>query len=283
MPARRSKQTISRLFDGAEIARIGSGGSFVPERPDAREAPPLPNRSRYVLITPMQPFADMADAHEWTLRRLREMAGRLTEQAYLRASAAVAEDDEAHTRWMLVFDRMARGLRLSIALEARLARERRWDAEAIARAALGAPCGPRWRRAGAAPVQGEAGAEDQTCAQTQHHTNDPDARGPEMLRAGGDLRETAAERDEERDSDGLAQDAPLAQRIGRLQAILQGASDFEASPPTPRAERQALAVQRAERARRAASPYPPDEPWDVLSAIEIVDDWSAAPPLRGSG
>jgi hypothetical protein len=104
-----------------------------------------------------------------------------------------------------------------------------------------------------------------------------------MLRAGGDLRETAAERDEERDSDGLAQDAPLAQRIGRLQAILQGASDFEASPPTPRAERQALAVQRAERARRAASPYPPDEPWDVLSAIEIVDDWSAAPPLRGSG
>jgi hypothetical protein len=36
----------------------------------------------------MQGFADMAEAHEWTLRRLREMAGRLTEQAYLRASAA---------------------------------------------------------------------------------------------------------------------------------------------------------------------------------------------------
>ena len=30
---------------------------------------------------PMQDFADMAEAHEWTLRRLREMAGRLTEQA----------------------------------------------------------------------------------------------------------------------------------------------------------------------------------------------------------
>src|SRR6516164_7360865 len=76
----------------------------------------------------MQDFEDMAEAHEWTLQRLREMAGRLTEQAYLRASAAAGQDDEAHARWMLVFDRMARGLRLSIALEARLARERRWDA-----------------------------------------------------------------------------------------------------------------------------------------------------------
>ena len=73
----------------------------------------------------MQDFADMAEAHEWTLRRLREMAGRLTEQAYLRASQAAADrDDEAHLRWMLAFDRMARGLRLSIALEARLCRER---------------------------------------------------------------------------------------------------------------------------------------------------------------
>ena len=52
----------------------------------------------------MQDFADMAEAHEWTLRRLREMAGRLTEQAYLRASAAAAgQDDAAHARWMLVF------------------------------------------------------------------------------------------------------------------------------------------------------------------------------------
>ena len=42
----------------------------------------------------MQDFADMAEAHEWTLRRLREMAGRLTEQAYLRASDAAEADAE---------------------------------------------------------------------------------------------------------------------------------------------------------------------------------------------
>src|ERR1700745_2354128 len=102
----------------------------------------------------MQDFADMAEAHEWTLRRLREMAGRLTEQAYLRASGAVdrdqgGQDDEPRARWMLMFDRLARGLRLSIALEARLARERRWDADEIEREARGVRCEPRWRRAGA--------------------------------------------------------------------------------------------------------------------------------------
>ena len=83
----------------------------------------------------MQSFPDMAEAHAWTLQRLREMAGRLTEQAYLRAMSAAQpqgpRDEEAQARWMLVFDRMARGLRLSIALEARLSRERRWDAARI--------------------------------------------------------------------------------------------------------------------------------------------------------
>ena len=64
------------------------------------------------------------------MRRLREM---VTEQAYLRASAAAGSDDDAHARWMLVFDRVARGLRLSIALVARLARERRWDAKDLKR------------------------------------------------------------------------------------------------------------------------------------------------------
>src|SRR6516165_4732528 len=103
----------------------------------------------------MQDFADMAEAHEWTLRRLREMAGRLTEQAYLRASEAAGQDAEAQARWMLVFDRMARGLRLSIALEARLHRERRWDADEIEREAQGARHEPRWRRSAASSGDAE--------------------------------------------------------------------------------------------------------------------------------
>ena len=47
---------------------------------------------------------------------------------------------------------MARGLRLSIALEARLARERRWDADEIEREASGQRHEPRWRKGAAAPA-----------------------------------------------------------------------------------------------------------------------------------
>ena len=131
----------------------------------------------------MQDFADMAEAHEWTLRRLREMTGRLTEQAYLRATEAVGhEEDEAAARWMLVFDRVARGLRLSIALEAKHFRERRWDADEIQREASGQRHAPRWRR-----------------------PSEP------------------SERDRERDDDGLPAEAPLSQRIARLKTIIEGA------------------------------------------------------------
>jgi hypothetical protein len=142
----------------------------------------------------MQSFPDMAEAHAWTLQRLREMGGRLTEQAYHRASEAAASpcgerDDEAQARWMLVFDRMARGLRLSIALEARLARERRWDAQEIA---------GRARR----DADGETGAR-------------PDTRS--------DPCDADRERDGERDWDGLPKDAPLGRRIARLKAIVEAA------------------------------------------------------------
>ena len=194
----------------------------------------------------MQPFPDMAQAHEWTLRRLREMAGRLTEQAYLRASAAAGGDDEAQARWMLVFDRMARGLRLSIALEARLARERRAEAPAM-----------------------ERGGADAS------HADRP-AASPTF--AGSADRE----RDEERDDDGgLPETAPLAQRIGQIQAILEGADAPEPMPRPVGAERHALGLVRAERARRAARDLPPDEPWDVLTRADLADH--AGPPWPGAG
>jgi hypothetical protein len=203
----------------------------------------------------MQSFPDMAEAHEWTLRRLREMAGRLTEQAYLRASEAQARDggrdEEAQARWMLVFDRMARGLRLSIALEARLSRERRRDACEIER-----------------EVQGERRPR---AAQAS-------------LESGGDAE--PRESDREHDDDGLAADAPLEQRIGRLKAIIEGAGSPEPQPPLQRFEWRALEPQRAERARRAAAPFAPDEPWpeepwDILAPADRVD--AEARPWRGSG
>jgi hypothetical protein len=199
----------------------------------------------------MQDFADMAEAHEWTLRRLREMAGRLTEQAYLRASEAVGRndagrDDEAQARWMLIFDRMARGLRLSIALEARLSRERRWDADEIERETSGVRHEPRWRRGAASP------AEREPC-----------------------------ESDVERDDDGLPEGVPLPRRIDRLKAIIEGAGRAEPQPPLHRAERLAVSASRAERARRAARGTPPDEPWDILTELETAFDDD--PPWKGSG
>ena len=207
----------------------------------------------------MQDFADMAEAHEWTLRRLREMAGRLTEQAYLRASAAAGLDDEAHARWMLVFDRMARGLRLSIALEARLARERRSDAREIEREIAQVPA------------------------------DDADA-APERRRAASPYDAEPCEADRERDDDGfpggLPDTAPLSQRIGRIKAIVEGAGAPELLPRPARAERQALALQRAERARLAASERPPDEPWDMLGAADLAEyelEGNGEPPWRGSG
>jgi hypothetical protein len=192
----------------------------------------------------MQDFADMAEAHEWTLRRLREMAGRLTEQAYLRASEAAGQDAEAQARWMLVFDRMARGLRLSIALEARLHRERRWDADEIEREAQGVRHEPRWRKGAAQPADTEP-----------------------------------AESDRERDDDGLACDAPLSQRIGRLKVIIEGAGSPEPEPRLFRFEQRTLEAVRAERTRRAATAFAPDEPWDILAPGDRAED----PPWQGSG
>jgi hypothetical protein len=213
----------------------------------------------------MQDFADMAEAHEWTLRRLREMAGRLTEQAYLRASEAAigdeaGEDDrDAQARWMLVFDRMARGLRLTMALEAKLSRERRWDAaETLGetlREALGERCAPRWRTS--APQASEAAR---------------DAEPPESAR----------ESDRERDDDGLPHDAPLSRRIGRLKAIIQGGVGPQAAPPPIRFEWRAPGLDRAD--------SPPDSPPDFtpgaaadVSGGDVGGARSGDPPWRGSG
>jgi hypothetical protein len=192
----------------------------------------------------MQDFADRAEAHEWTLRRMREMTGRLTEVAYQRAMEASAGDGEEAARWMLVFDRMARGLRLTLALEARLHRERRWDADEIAREASGARHEPRWRKAAQA-------TDAEPC-----------------------------ESDRERDDDGLPADAPISVRIERLKTIIEGAGVPEPAQPPYRAEFDVLTTLRAKRARRAGVHPAPDEPWDILTDAERAAD---DPPWRESG
>ena len=194
----------------------------------------------------MQDFADKAEAHEWTMRRLREMTGRLTEQAYVSATEAAGCDEEALGRWMVIFDRMARGLRLTVALEAKVARERRWDADAIQREAPGRKHEPRWRKGAA---------------------TSPD-REP-------------SESDAEHEDDGLPAGATNAQRIERLTNLVMGAGEPEPEPVLYSAEILARDAGRHKRAHRAGTNLAPDEPWDTLPAAErtaaLADRW------RGSG
>ena len=73
----------------------------------------------------------MHQRHAFGLERLAEMSGKLVEQAYHRA--IIAEEAEEKDRASLVFDRLARGFRLTLSLEARFARDvRREDREIAA-------------------------------------------------------------------------------------------------------------------------------------------------------
>jgi hypothetical protein len=80
----------------------------------------------------------MHERHAFGLQRLAEMSGTLVEQAYRRAIVAEAKDSAA-----LVFDRLARGYRLTLALEARFARDVRRElhesADGVAPAAPSLP------------------------------------------------------------------------------------------------------------------------------------------------
>ncbi|WP_309607100.1 hypothetical protein [Phenylobacterium sp.] len=71
----------------------------------------------------------MADRHAFGLQRLAELSGKLVEQAYMRAVRA--DEPEEKDRAGLVFDRLARGYRLTVALEARMARDLRREAREV--------------------------------------------------------------------------------------------------------------------------------------------------------
>ena len=72
----------------------------------------------------------MCERHAFVMERLSELVCTLAEQAHKRAMRA--SDPEEQDRAALVFDRLARGVRLTIALEAKMARDRRRDAAEIA-------------------------------------------------------------------------------------------------------------------------------------------------------
>ena len=77
----------------------------------------------------MPGFTSMTERHAFGLEALAEMTGKLLQAAYLRASRPA--DPEDQDRAILLFDRLGRGFRLTLALEARLERERRREAAGI--------------------------------------------------------------------------------------------------------------------------------------------------------
>ena len=78
----------------------------------------------------MPTFASMTERHAFGLEAVAEMTGKLLQATYQRASHPA--DPEDQDRAILLFDRLARGFRLTIALEARLERDRRRDEAAPA-------------------------------------------------------------------------------------------------------------------------------------------------------
>ena len=128
----------------------------------------------------------MSERHGYGLMRLAEMAGKLVEQAYHRAIVADTPDEKAQAA--LVFDRLGRGFRLTLMLEARMAREQRRDAREIERfaaepitagqdlPALAAPRPeprPERRAETASPRAPEA---DREC-ESDHETSEPSLDG----------------------------------------------------------------------------------------------------------
>ena len=107
----------------------------------------------------------MHERHAFGLERLAEMCGKLVEQAYHRA--IIAEAPEEKDRASLVFDRLARGFRLTLSLEARFARDvRREDREVTQRAATPAlqslprpVAAPRPDRPAAGPTEADHESE----------------------------------------------------------------------------------------------------------------------------
>ena len=115
----------------------------------------------HLAVTEISDPPDMAERHAFGLQRLAELSGRLVEQAYQRAIRA--EEPEEKDRAGLVFDRLARGYRLTVALEARMARDLRREArEVVEREARpGAQRPANSPRPGRAPVPCELDHEDE--------------------------------------------------------------------------------------------------------------------------
>ena len=141
----------------------------------------------------MSRFASMTERHAFGLEAVAEMTGKLLQAAYQRASHP--SDPEDQDRAILLFDRLARGFRLTLTLESRLDRDRRrelagLDAEA---SAAGLPT----RTAQARPPRPPREADRE---------RDADLETSELSDPVGDLRRVVADNADILDPDGVHAD-----------------------------------------------------------------------------
>ena len=135
----------------------------------------------------MRTFATMAERHAFGLEAVAEMTGKLLQGAYERASYPA--DPEDQDRAILLFDRLARGFRLTVALEARLERDRRREATEAE---------PRQR-----PLRPAADSRPPRPPQEQDCEQELDLDTADLSEHIGDLRRTVAEHADILDPDGV--------------------------------------------------------------------------------
>ena len=147
------------------------------------------------LVAVLDPLP-IGERHGFCMQRLTELCGKHVELASQRTLRA-ADDDEMDRR-ALVFDRLARGFRMTIILEARLDRERRWaDRESPANDAV-----PHLRVAASNPrpkVERERERETETETETEFESDD-EGFGDAVLRRMDDLEDCLADDDFEVDA-----------------------------------------------------------------------------------
>ena len=197
----------------------------------------------------------MAERHAFGLEAVAEMTGKLLQGAYLRASRPGESEDQ--DRAILLFDRLARGFRLTLTLEARFDRDRRREAAGIGSDAASGAAAPAKAPGLSPPLAGPRPARP---SREADHEEDVDLEPCDLPGHVRDLRRMVTENADILDPDG-AHGQTLDRWAGVWGDVLHSPQDDRAGANSP---------------RRSGRPSSKGE---LLAAASPL----AAPPRRASG
>jgi len=139
----------------------------------------------------------MAERHAFGLEAVAEMTGKLLQGAYLRASRPGESEDQ--DRAILLFDRLARGFRLTVTLEARFERGPRREAAGIGSDTATGAAGPAKTPGLSPPLAAPRPARP---SREADHEEDVDLEPSDLPGHVRDLRRMVAENADILDPDG---------------------------------------------------------------------------------